>query len=98
MQRQQVRRIVRKSAKRYTAKVQRQADADTLTAMRAARKPHQAVVQGPGKMLTSRRPFKKPRARPNWRVRNVKMQFGGGLVVRAEYHTTKGFRRWALAA
>ncbi|HEV7352553.1 MAG TPA: hypothetical protein VGN74_05430 [Brevundimonas sp.] len=93
MNRQQARRIAFKEAKRVMARVAANRAALELSEMRAAR--IAPVKQGPGKLISSARPFKKPRATNWWRTRKLdRLPCGQPVPAGCEAwaHTTKGLR------
>jgi hypothetical protein len=95
MQRQQIRRVARIAKKRLDARRERGARQAVLETLRACRV--KTVVQGPGSLAPLGRKFKKPKGQANWRVKNVR-SYIGGVPVDVEFHTTKGARRWTVAA
>ena len=93
MTRQQRRRVDFKAAKAQRAANAREAAAAELATMRAARVA--PVKQGPGKMLTSVRPFKKPTRKQSWRVQVLNRMPNGDPIpagCEATMHSTKGLR------
>lgn len=107
MTRQQARRTARKVAKKMIMNQRRHDAAATLAAVRATRQfgAWQCPKKHPGKLLSSRRRFKKPHHTPNWRVHELGAvdcieRFGAALPhgLEATFHRTKGLRVVRVAA
>jgi len=99
--RQQRRRAVMKGAQRLLKDVNKKAAAAELAAMRERRSAREkltgrpTIVQGPGKLMSSVRPFKKPHGQPNWRARDLTVMPNGDAIpagLEATSHATKGLR------
>lgn len=104
MKRQQIRRQAFKATKADRASMNRSLGEIALGEMRQKRKGREkiagpTVIQGPGKLLPTRRAFKKPRGKPGWRVSVLGAidcieRFGTTLprCFEASFHSTKGLR------